>query len=134
MQKSISVIIGIIIVLIGGYAIFGILKNSEAGPLKAFAQCLNDKEYKVYGAYWCPVCKKQQELFGKSWKKINYVECSRQDRSQTKECQDEKIESYPTWEFPDKTKQSGLLSLEELSNKSGCQLPQEPQEDEKTPE
>jgi glutaredoxin len=75
----------------------------------------------MYGAFWCPHCLRQKELFGNSFDKINYVECSLPDKSdQTQVCKDAKIESYPTWEFADGSRATGERTLEELGNKAGC--------------
>ena len=32
----------------------------------AFARCLKDRQVKMYGAYWCPHCAEQKEMFGES--------------------------------------------------------------------
>lgn len=102
-----------------------------AGPGKydTFAQCLKDKGAIFYGAFWCPHCQDQKELFGSSAKYLPYVECSTPDGSaQTKECIDKKIEGYPTWELADGTRipnENGAgVTLETLSAKTSCPLPQ----------
>ncbi|HLC65549.1 MAG TPA: hypothetical protein VJI46_05505 [Candidatus Nanoarchaeia archaeon] len=90
-----------------------------------FAKCLSEKGVKMYGAYWCSHCENQKEMFGDSWKYVNYVECSLPNRGgQTGICKDAKIEGYPTWEFADGSRLSGELSFETLSQKSGCQIEQ----------
>jgi len=33
------------------------------------------------------------------------------------------IEGYPTWEFPDGSRQSGEVPFSQLSERSGCPLP-----------
>jgi len=38
-------------------------------------------------------------------------------------CKDEGIAEYPTWIFADGTRQTGVLSLAQLSTKTGCPLP-----------
>lgn len=93
------------------------------GQLDDFTQCLADKEAVFYGAYWCPACQQQKLLFGKSKKYLPYVECSNSDRSQTQACIDAGIESYPTWFFKDGSIKNGIIQLEELSEKTGCELP-----------
>ncbi|MCX6751609.1 MAG: thioredoxin domain-containing protein [Candidatus Nomurabacteria bacterium] len=102
-----------------------------AGPGKydTFAQCLKDKGAIFYGAFWCPHCQAQKELFGSSAKYLPYVECSTPDgQNQTKECIDKKIEGYPTWELADGTRipdENGAgVTLETLSLKTSCPLPQ----------
>lgn len=93
-----------------------------SGELDGFAQCLTDNGVTMYGAYWCPHCQEQKKLFGASWDIVNYVECSLPNRGgQTEACINAGIESYPTWEFADGTRQSGRLSLDQLAQKTGCQ-------------
>ncbi len=92
-----------------------------------FAQCLTDKEVKVYGAYWCPKCDKQKKMFGKkAFKKVDYVECDPRGANANPElCLKKKIEGYPTWEFSDGSMVRGITDLEDLSEKTGCALPPE---------
>ena len=108
----------VLIALIGAY-LFVAPQNS---PDPSFAQCLTDKGVKMYGAFWCPHCNNQKEMFGDSWQYVSYVECSTPDRRQTDECKDAGITAYPTWEFADGARKVGELSLEELSEMSGCPL------------
>jgi hypothetical protein len=97
-----------------------------AGPGKydTFAQCLKDKGAIFYGAFWCQHCQAEKKLFGSSVKFLPYVECSTPDGSnQTKECIDQKIESYPTWVFSDGTRLNGEIPLQQLADKTSCPLP-----------
>jgi glutaredoxin len=128
---TLSVIISILI-LIAGYAFFSNSKKnlattaakvSEAG-LDIFSQCLQDSGAKFYGASWCPHCKEQKELLNNS-KNMPYVECAiPNSNEQVPICGMNKIESYPTWVFADGSRESGALSLEILSQKTSCQIPQ----------
>ncbi len=120
MQVSQPVIIaGAIVVVLA--AAFLLIANTP-GKYDDFAQCLSDKGAKMYGAYWCPHCKEQKEAFGNSWKYVNYIECSESDGSQTQECAAAGIKGYPTWEFADGSRESGLMTFNELSAKTGCPL------------
>ena len=92
------------------------------GKYDTFAQCINDSGAKFYGAYWCPHCNDQKALFGKSAKKLPYIECSLPNRGgQNALCNEINIESYPTWIFPDGSR-SNFLTLTQLSEKTGCEL------------
>ncbi|MAH07259.1 hypothetical protein CMI38_03360 [Candidatus Pacearchaeota archaeon] len=98
----------------------------DRGPGKydEFANCLTESGARMYGAYWCSHCQDQKKSFGKSWKYVEYIECSLPNNGgQTQACIAAGIESYPTWEFADDSRQSGFVSLEQLSEKSGCELP-----------
>lgn len=77
----------------------------------------------MYGAYWCPHCQEQKKMFGGSWDKVDYIECSLPNRAgETAICNQAGITSYPTWQFADGTRKTGTLSLEDLSFFSGCAL------------
>lgn len=78
-----------------------------------------------YGAFWCPHCHAQKQLFGKeAVQYITYVECSTPDgRGQTPACQQQQIQGYPTWEIKGQKLPSGTKSLEELARLSDYQGP-----------
>lgn len=88
----------------------------------AFAQCLTSKSMKFYGSKNCSWCAKEKELFGESLQYVNYIECTGDDGQFTKACQDANITSFPTWQLPDGTKESGYKTLEQLAGISGCSL------------
>ncbi|HEX9664583.1 MAG TPA: hypothetical protein VGA49_02045 [Patescibacteria group bacterium] len=114
---------------IGGAVVIGftawlIVGLSQPGPLDAFAKCLKDKGATYYGAFWCPNCQRQNDLFGKSKKHTPYVECSTPDgQGQKQVCQQAEITNYPTWEFADGSRDIGVQPLEDLAEKTGCELP-----------
>lgn len=100
------------------------LSNRGSAIYDDFATCVTESGAKMYGAYWCPHCKEQKEMFGKSWDKIDYTECSMPNNAgQTVECQISGIKSYPTWEFSDGKRLEGTIALEQLSQLTGCPLP-----------
>lgn len=95
------------------------------GPLADFAACLKDKGAIFYGAFWCPHCDSQKDMFGSAQKNLPYVECSTADgRGQLPACASQGVNSYPTWEFADGSRESGSLTLAVLAEKTGCILPQ----------
>ena len=122
------VIIAFVILVVGSFFIpkkGQAPTNQSAGNLDSFAQCLKDKGAIFYGASWCSHCNAQKEEFGDSKKLLPYVECSTPDgKGQVQKCRDAKIDGYPTWVFPDDSRQSGRLPLETLAQKTGCELPQ----------
>ncbi len=74
---------------------------------------------KMYGAYWCPHCTQQKEMFGNAIKSINYVECDpRGENAKPNLCKIAKVTGYPTWEINGK-QYVGVQSLEELAKSSG---------------
>lgn len=88
----------------------------------AVAKCITQKGYKMYGAYWCSHCNEQKELFGKSLKYIDYVECTpgSDKKVMSKACKDKKIEKFPTWIGPDGEKHEVMYRPEELADMVGC--------------
>ena len=121
MMKYFILIILILSVFLISCSSSGDLTSSAV--LDNFSQCLTERGAKMYGAYWCPHCLDQKEMFGKSWNNINYIECSLPGKSgQTEVCNLAGITSYPTWEFADGSRRNGVLQLEELSSITGCPL------------
>lgn len=122
-NKITTVIILIIFAFLIGISIF---YHNAPAPLDSFAKCIKDSGTKLYGAYWCPHCNNQKNMFGKSQKYLPYTECSLPERAgQTEACKTAEIESYPTWIFSDNSKEEGEIVIEKLAEKTGCQLPKE---------
>ena len=76
---------------------------------------------KFYGAWTCPTCFKQMNLFGKqAGADVIYVE--RRKPEQAEACNAAEIRAYPTWVLPDGRRKVGVQSLEALSRWSGLNL------------
>jgi hypothetical protein len=99
---------------------------TEPNPsLDIFATCIADSGATFYGAFWCSHCNSQKDAFGSSQKLLPYVECSTPDgRGQNASCADAGVTAYPTWEFPDGSRQEGEVALATLAEKTGCELPE----------
>ncbi len=98
--------------------------RKRASRLDAFAQCLSAKQAKMYGAYWCPHCADQKEIFGRSFRYISYVECGVPgSRDEAKLCVDAGVKHFPTWQFGDGERREGTQPLQALGEKTGCRLP-----------
>ncbi len=119
-------VVGIIIaVILVGLIWFNISGNTikSSGKYDNFAKCLTDSGVKMYGAYWCPHCNNQKQMFGDSWQYVDYIECSLPNRAgQTQVCNQAGIKAYPTWEFQDGKRVEGELTFQQLSQYSNCQL------------
>lgn len=123
MNKNRLIWVGALVVVVA-FVVFLIKAPVKPGALDGFAQCLVDKEAKFYGTFWCPHCRNQKALFGKSARLLPYIECSTPDgKSQQQVCQSAKIEGYPTWEFAGGERLSGEVPLETLAEKTSCELP-----------
>jgi hypothetical protein len=118
-----KILIGLVIVAAFGLAYFlGFRKRT--GRLDAFAQCLSGKQAKMYGAFWCPHCADQKELFGSSFQYVSYIECGvKGQKEPAQACVDAGIKHFPTWQFSDGARVEGTQPLTSLSDRTGCSLP-----------
>ena len=122
LSAAILVVLGLI-----GFAVY---RQVGPSPLSEFAQCLEEKGAKFYGAWWCPHCQNQKRLFGSAARHLPYVECSPgRVRTTSSECVSAGVQSFPTWKFVDGTPEGSVLTGEQtlvsLSEKTGCPIPVE---------
>ena len=102
-----------------GWEVTSISGDSEI----ELAEHLTEVGAKKYGAFWCPHCYEQKQLFGKeAFKEVTYIECAEatNPRQQTPACQQAGINSYPTWEFDGK-QYPGIQQLPKLAELTGYQ-------------
>ncbi len=122
-MKGKLIAIVVILLIIAG-TILLVKSPGKPGKLDSFASCVKDSGAIFYGAFWCPHCRDQKALFGKSIKNLTYVECSTPDSNGTMQvCVDKNIKKYPTWDFKDGSRVEKVLSLEELAQMTSCTLP-----------
>lgn len=90
----------------------------------ALAAHLKEVGARMYGAWWCPHCHDQKQLFGQqAFAEIDYVECDRRGRNpQTALCQSEGVRGYPTWKINGQVL-TGTQPLAALADASGYQGP-----------
>ena len=126
-----STIIIVLLVIAIGFSIWTLISAQRGeATLAPFAQCLEEEGATFYGTFWCPFCGEQKDMFGRrAARELPYVECSTANQGTRQVCIDEGIEAYPTWEFADGTRTTGVLSLEQLSEATGCMLPTENNEE-----
>lgn len=66
--------------------------------LAALAGHLRENGAVFYGAYWCPHCQAQKQMFGAAASSLPYVECDpRGTNPQPGACQAAGVRAYPTW-------------------------------------
>ncbi len=120
---AILVVASIIVVLppILFYFLY-IAPGYSAKNYDSFAQCLTEKGAAMYGAYWCNHCAAQKEMFGKSFKYINYIECdSRGENAKPELCEQAAITGYPTW-IIDRKQYKGVQQFETLASITNCSI------------
>lgn len=91
----------------------------------SFARCLAAKNAKMYGLYWCPHCADQKREFGSSFHYVPYIECASENdpHELTPACKAAGVKLFPSWQFGADPPKEGVLTLQELSQKTGCSLP-----------
>ena len=90
----------------------------------ALARHLTKVGVKEYGAYWCPHCYEQKQLFGKqAYKDINYTECTPDGKNgQPQVCKDVGVKAFPTWSINGKLT-AGVKTLDQLADETGYKGP-----------
>ncbi|HIJ99709.1 TPA: hypothetical protein H1011_02700 [archaeon] len=127
MSKKTILLAVSLIVIISGVLLFkpqvsGFISLGHDYTLDNFTECLAENNAIMYGAYWCPHCTTQKEMFGDSLSGVLYIECDSKGKNAKPElCRQNNVQSYPTWIISG-TKYSGVQSLQDLSDITGCSL------------
>ena len=112
---------GVLILFLGAFGAGRYYKNHR---YDGFARCLASKQARMYGLYWCPHCADQKTMFGASFRYVPSVECAiKGSKEMAPECKIAGAKLFPSWQFGTNPPKEGVLSLEELSDKTGCRLP-----------
>ncbi|MEM7795139.1 MAG: vitamin K epoxide reductase family protein [Cyanobacteria bacterium P01_C01_bin.118] len=101
------------------------ITNTSGAAEVALAKHLKEVDAKMYGAYWCPHCFDQKQLFGQEAKKyMPYIECAEDGaNSQTSLCRSvPEITGFPTWEVNGEFL-PGTQTLTTLAEASGYEGP-----------
>ena len=119
--RNYAIVLLLVAVAFGGGRYY---RHQQNHKYDAFAQCLAAKQTKMYGLYYCPHCLDQKEMFGESFHYVPYVECAiKGTREEASECKIAGVKLFPSWQFGAEPPKEGVLSLEALSDKTGCSLP-----------
>ena len=112
----------VLLLFVGAYLAGRYYKNHK---YDSFAKCLATRNAKMYGLYWCPHCVDQKREFGASFHYVPYIECASQDdpHQLTAACKAAGVKLFPSWQFGADPPKEGVLSLQDLSQKTGCSLP-----------
>lgn len=121
-SRKILLYVGVLALIAAAYLAGRYYKNHK---YDSFAKCLTAKQAKMYGLYWCPHCIDQKHEFGSSFRYVTYIECASEanPRELTPACKAAGAKLFPSWQFGSDPPKEGVLSLEALSEKTGCQLP-----------
>ena len=121
-KNSIFLYVIAALLLAGAYLAGRYYKNHR---YDSFAKCIATKNARMYGLYWCPHCADQKREFGSSFHYVPYVECASENdpHELTAACKAAGVKLFPSWQFGSDPPKEGVLSLLELSQKTGCSLP-----------
>ena len=99
-----------------------IITTSSSPQKVKFAKFLRENNIVMYGAYWCPHCHDQKQLFGReAVKELKVVECAKDGQdNQYKLCKTKGIEGFPSWEINGEI-YSGTSDLNDLAIMTGYQ-------------
>lgn len=103
-----------------------LVAEGEAAPaadLFAFAKAVATTQTKLYCADWSSSCAAQLHLFEDGGQFLPYVEVGNPNRTGNGVAASEGISSVPTWQFPDASRETLVLSLQEVSERSGVAIP-----------
>lgn len=93
------------------------LKTSSAEQL-ALSDWLRKRGVIFYGAWWCPACFQQKNLFGKqAGNQLPYVECDKEEAGRER-CSAAGVRVFPTW-VQGGQRLEGVQTVEELKAWSG---------------
>jgi large repetitive protein len=102
----------------------GLVGEGEDAPnLVEFARALTQAGVRFFGADWCPFCTEQKALFQDGAQFLPFIEISNPDRTRNATGISENITTYPTWEFGNGNRVTGVQTLQQLSTLSGVAIP-----------
>ena len=91
---------------------------SSTPQLKALSEHLRRQGVVFYGAWWCPACFQQKNLFGReAGDRLPYVECDKSDKGRDR-CKAAGVRAFPTWVMGN-SRLVGVQSIETLKSWSG---------------
>ena len=108
--------------VIGNVEVLGQSSGNSTSSALRLAQHLKTIGVRFYGAWTCPACKRQLNLFGlNDIDAVPYIECNKPEKypDQAKLCRNADLRVYPTWELSDGSRLEGVQSLETLRRWSG---------------
>lgn len=96
------------------------ISTNSGNAEMALAQHLRQRGAKMYGAFWCPYCTRQKELFGQqAFSQITYIECDpRGQNGRPDLCRRANVNGFPTWEINGQ-QYAGMQTLNELADITG---------------
>ena len=103
------------------YSGASVVASGKEDPwMKGLTTHLEKTGAQMYGAFWCPACDSQKEMFGASAHRVPYVECSPAGRNgpTSSKCLAAGVRSYPTW-IINGQRHTGVLTPATLADRAG---------------
>ena len=98
--------------------------NANSSYESRLASHLTETGAVMYGAYWCPHCGTQKDMFKGAATDLPYIECDPDgEDSKAELCLQKNIEGYPTWEIKGQF-YPGVQSLSALAELSSFESTQ----------
>jgi glutaredoxin len=95
--------------------------GAGGGAEAALARHLRETGAVMYGAYWCPHCQEQKDLFGATAHDLPYVECDPKGVNARPDlCEKAGVKAFPTWVIGGQRRE-GVQSLSALADASKFQ-------------
>ena len=104
-KRGVIIIALVFFSIIAAVVTYGLL---SPGKYDGFAKCLTEKGAVMYGEDWCQYTNAQKNMFGKSFKHINYEA-------------NENLNKRPTWVVNGKNYET-VQSFERLAALTGCEF------------
>lgn len=98
------------------------VKRHSTDQAIELSKFLKEKGVTMYGAFWCPHCQRQKEMFGReAWDIMNYVECDRRGMNgNAAMCLKDGVDGFPTFKYKNgKELAGGEMPLERIAKLSG---------------
>ena len=110
-SAAVATVLAAVVIFAGGPA--------DATPYQiGLARHLTATHAVMYGAYWCPHCRAQKEMFASAASLLPYVECDpRGAHARPDLCRDAEVRSFPTWVIGSQ-RLEGVQTLEDLAKAS----------------
>lgn len=101
-----------------------LVKPATAQTAASLAYHLKQAGAKMYGAFWCPMCQRQIQVFGDAFSQVPHIECypNGGNGALNPQCEKAGIQGYPTWVINGRTYR-GLKSIEQLAEISNYGTP-----------
>jgi uncharacterized membrane protein len=114
-------------VVVAGLTYFAQVGNVAREDWSELVSCLNEKGVVYYKSVKCPNCRRQEQLLGVAYQKLNSVECHPEgENPQVELCFEKKVNKTPSFLLEKDGKEikrlEGLTQVKDLAAFAGCPI------------